>query len=69
MTARSANASPSGIKRMAISAAHIHCAREQVHDDVAAAEYGDSQAHIEQCLFQGESPGALASGVAGLASN
>lgn len=46
-SARSAISSSSGVERVASAATHIHRACEQMHDDIAAAENGDSQDYVE----------------------
>ncbi len=41
-----------GVQGHALRAAHIHRARKQMHDDIAAAQDGDSYDNVDQCLFQ-----------------
>lgn len=44
--------SAAGIQRRARPATHVHCLRKEMHDGIAAAEDGDSDADVEQRLFQ-----------------
>jgi len=50
--ALAALATPPRIERVAFPATNIHRPSEQVHDDIAAAEDGDSYDNVEQNLFQ-----------------
>jgi hypothetical protein len=42
-----------GIQSRTRLATHIHCSRKQMHDDIATAENGDSQADVDERVLQG----------------
>ncbi|HXI25631.1 MAG TPA: hypothetical protein VNG71_17320 [Pyrinomonadaceae bacterium] len=37
---------------MTLRATDVHCAREEVHDHIAAAENGDSYDDVQDCFSQ-----------------
>ena len=48
----SADRASARVQRSAVQTAHIHRARENVHDDITAAEDGDSQEDINDRVSQ-----------------
>ena len=52
ISALAAFCSTPGVQYSALHASNVHRAREQIRNDIAAAENGDSYKHIYDCLFQ-----------------